>query len=152
MDCPPFRVLTNEALLTLAGSPDMELHQVRGLPGGIARRSGGLIREAIQRGTTGPEVQRPWRPRDNPWGPESNARLRSLKAWRIRQGDSLGLDPSLLWPAVSLERLALHWNGSAAQYIDGGAHEVRDWQRREFSEELRTALVQAYEAEDAGPA
>ena len=149
MDCPPFRVLTNEALLTLAGAPDLELHQVRGLPGGIARRSGDLIREAIQRGTTGPEVLRPARARDNPWGPESNARLRSLKGWRTRHGALLDLDPALLWPAASLERLALHWNGSAAQYIDGGAHEVRDWQRREFSQELRTALVQAYEEDDS---
>jgi hypothetical protein len=62
------------------------------------------------------------------------------------------LDPALIWPAASLERLALHWNGSAAQYLDGGAHEVRDWQRWEFSQELQTALVQAYEAEDGGSA
>lgn len=149
MDCPPFQVLTNEALLNLSSEPGLELHKVRGLPGGIARRAGDLIREAIHRGTSGPEIVRPPQPRDNPWGPESNARLRSLKGWRIRQGDSLDLDPALIWPAASLERLALHWNGSAAEYLDGGAREVRDWQRREFSRDLRTAMVQAYERDDA---
>ena len=145
MDCPPFQVLTNEALLTLAGSPGLELHKVRGLPGGIARGVGDLIREAIQRGTSGPEILRPSRPRSNPWEPEAQARLQSLKGWRTRQGASLDLDPALLWPAASLERLALHWGGSAAESPDDGAQEVRDWQRHEFSQDLRQALVQAFD-------
>ena len=144
MDCPPFRVLTNEALLTLAVSPSLELRKVRGLPGGIARRAGDLIRDAIQRGTSGPEIHRPHRPRNNPWEPGAQARLQSLKRWRIRQGASLDLDPALLWPAASLERLAQNWNGSTTESPDEGAPEVRDWQRREFSQELRQALLQAF--------
>ena len=59
MDCPPFRVLTNEAMLILADSPGMGLHKLRGLTIGIARQAGGRIREAIQRGMCGPGVQRP---------------------------------------------------------------------------------------------
>lgn len=152
MDCPPFRVLTNEALVTLAGSPDLEFHKVRGLPRGLARQAGDLIREAIKRGMSGPEVVRPPRPRNNPWDPEAQARLQSLKGWRIRLGDSLDLDPALLWPAASLERLALGWNGSTAESLDEGAQEVRDWQRREFSQQLRQALVQAYDTDDPGAA
>ena len=151
MDCPPFRVLTNEALLNLAGSPDLELHQVRGLPSVIARRAGDRIREAIQRGRCGPEVDRPPQPRYRPWEPEAQARLQSLKVWRTRQAAALDLDPALVWPAASLERLALGWNGSAAESLDHGAQDVRNWQRREFSQELRQALVQAFGADVPGP-
>ena len=60
------------------------------------------------------------------------------------------MDPALLWPAVSLERLALGWNGSADESPDEGAQEVRDWQRREFSQDIRQALIQAFEGNDSG--
>ena len=151
MDCPPFRVLTNDALLILANSPDLELHKVRGLPIGIARRAGEHIREAIQRGRYGPEVRQPSQPKNKPWEPETRARVKLLKLWRSQQGASLGLDPALVWPAASLERLAHYWNGSAAESPDAGAQEVRNWQRREFSQALQQALVQAFGAETSGP-
>ena len=151
MDCPPFRVLTNEALLILANSPDLELHKVRGLPIGIARRAGEHIREAIQRGRYGPEVRQPSQPKNKPWEPETRARVKLLKLWRSQQGASLGLDPALVWPAASLERLAHYWNGSAAESPDAGAQEVRNWQRREFSQALQQALVQTFGAETSGP-
>ena len=150
MDCPPFRVLTNDALLILANSPDMELHQVRGLASEIARQAGDLIHEAIHRGMCGPGVSRPPQPKNNPWEPEAQARLQSLKLWRSRRAASLGLDPALVWPAPSLERLALGWNGSTAESPDVGAPEVRSWQRHEFSQELRQALVQAFGRDKSG--
>ena len=149
MDCPPFRVLTNEALLILADSPDLELHKVRGLPVGIARRAGEQIQEAIQRGLGGPEVRRPPQSENKFWEPETQARVKLLKLWRLRQGNSLGLDPALVWPAASLERLAHYWNRSATESLDDGAQEVRDWQRREFSQALRQALVQAFGVENS---
>lgn len=150
MDCPPFRVLTNDALLILANSPDMELHQVRGLASEIARQAGDRIHEAIHRGMCGRGVSGPPQPKNNPWEPEAQARLQSLKLWRSRQAASLGLDPALVWPAPSLERLALSWNGSTAESPDVGAPEVRSWQRHEFSQELRQALVQAFGWDKSG--
>ena len=150
MDCPPFRVLTNEALLILAGSPGMGLHQVKGLTSGIARQAGDRIREAIQRGMCGPVVHRP-QSKNTSWEPEARARLQSLKVWRARHGASLGLDPALVWPAASLERLAHQWNGSTAESPDGGAQEVRSWQRREFSQELRQALVRVFCTRNSDP-
>jgi len=150
-DCPPFRVLTNEALLILADSPDLELHKVSGLPTGIARMTGERIREAIQLGRNGPEVRRPPQPKNKPWEPETQARVKLLKLWRLQEGAALGLDPALVWPAASLERLAHFWNGSATEPPDGGAHEVRNWQRREFSQALRQALNNAFDAECSGP-
>ena len=152
MDCPPFRVLTNQALLMLADSPGLQLHNVRGLPSGIARRAGDRIREAIQRGRCGPEVHRPSSPKNYQWEPEAQARLQLLKRWRLRQAASLDLNPALVWPSASLERLALRWNGPSAKSPDDGAQDVRHWQRREFSQGLQQALVQAFGADNSDPA
>ena len=96
-------------------------------------------------------MRQPSQPKNKPWEPETQARVKLLKLWRLRQGASLGLDPALVWPAASLERLAHYWNGSAAESPDDGAQEVRNWQRREFSQALRQALVQAFGAENSGP-
>ena len=151
MDCPPSRVLSNEALITLADTPDMELHKVSGLPVGIASRAGVYIREAIDRGMCGPLVRRPRQPKNRPWEPEAQARVKLLKLWRSQQGTSLGLDPALVWPAASLERLADSWDASAVGSPDHGAYEVRNWQRHEFSQALRQALNHAFGAEDSAP-
>ena len=96
-------------------------------------------------------MDRPSQPENNPWEPEAQARLQLLKRWRLRQAESLDLNPALVWPASSLERLALRWNGSAADSPDNGAEEVRSWQRREFSQELRQALVEAFGADSSDP-
>ena len=66
------------------------------------------------------------------------ARLRSLKAWRSRLGEDLGLDPSLLWPTVSLERLARQPRDLQSELT---APEVRDWQKREFATSLTRPLA-----------
>ena len=147
MNCPPFRVMTNEALLTLADSPDLQLHRVRGLPIGIARRTGEQIQEAIQRGRDGPIMHHPRQPKKKPWEAEAQARLKLLKAWRFQQGAALGLDQALVWPTASLERLAHYWNRATNESPDGGAPEVRNWQRREFSHALRQALTHAFDVE-----
>jgi len=59
--------------------------------------------------------------------------LKGLKAWRIAEGKALGLDPSLLWPMISLERLA-RAPGTLDEEI--GAPEVRQWQRRHVAAKL----------------
>ena len=69
---------------------------------------------------------------------EAKPRLQALKQWRSGLGARLKLDPALLWPAASLERLS-----RKPRTIDQemGAREVRRWQREEFGEELRAALT-----------
>jgi hypothetical protein len=60
-----------------------------------------------------------------------------LKTWRESLGQDLGLDPSLLWPTVSLERLAKAPGSFAAEV---NSPNVREWQRREFSVSLEIYL------------
>jgi len=111
LDWPPFRVLSNETLLFLAQRSDTPLPRVPGLSSSRMAQAGERLQAAIDRGRSGPGLHRPRMPkRDNPWTPEAQALLRRLKKWRTERGAMLGLDPALLWPAASLERLALQPN------------------------------------------
>ena len=150
LDCPPFKVLSNEALTHIALSSSTSsaalIEGIAGLSPLVMRRWGTLIRDAIARGQQGPEYHRaPRERRERTWTPESKERLQRFKRWRAARGAALGLDPALLWPAPSLERRALH----GALHIGGGENrrppldepEVRDWQRREFEAELEAIAL-----------
>lgn len=158
LDCAPFRVMGNESLLQLAlsvaseagagpGQEEFSLSHVTGLSPQLLRRSGDSLREAIERGSRGPVFQRPHRPKnDNPWTPQARRRLQELKKWRIERGEKLGLDPALLWPAVSLERMACHPESQEAELTGNGTPAngtdvVRSWQRQEFAEEIQKVLT-----------
>ena len=147
LDCPPFRVMSNQVLVDIAQSCStpsgalLEGEDLAGLSPLLVRRWGTLIRVAIARGREGPEYHRPPRKRsERSWDTESKVRLKRFKQWRVARGAALGLDPSLLWSAVSLERWALH----GSLHTGGGENrrplvdepEVRAWQRREFEAEL----------------
>ena len=65
-------------------------------------------------------------------------RLAKLKQWRIAQGKQLSLDPALLWPMKSLQRIARSPDKLESEMLDP---EVRRWQRKEFGKSLRRALA-----------
>ena len=56
-----------------------------------------------------------------------------MKQWRKSQGESLELDPSLLWPTVSLGRISRQSGNMEDEFSEP---EVRDWQIKEFGEGL----------------
>ena len=65
------------------------------------------------------------------------ARLTRLKRWRADLGAASEVDPSILWPMRSLERLARSPGSLDAECASA---EVRAWQRERFSESLRREL------------
>ena len=133
-DMPVHQAASNDDLLTVAQSDGVV---ERGIGGMLARRCFGELVDAIQRGMDGPEEPKPERPDapPEPWTPDSRERLRSLKQWRGRLSNELGIAVSHLWPTPSLERLALQPNRIDHE-LAGGEGEVRRWQRAEFGEEL----------------
>ena len=139
---PHFRVIPDMALLALAAKPDSDLLNVRGL-GMFARgRLATGLRDAIKEGKAAEPIRRPSRPRARrpsrqEWEGAGN-RLAKLKAWRIERGKRLSLDPSLLWPMSSLQRLSRFPDSLEAE-LD--APEVKRWQRAEFEDSLRQALA-----------
>ena len=91
-------------------------------------------------GIAGPPVERPRVPRERVSAQELARRLaalKDLKTWRTEQAALLSLDPALIWPMVSLERLA---RDPMALDDEVHAQEVRNWQRARIAPLLRAKL------------
>ena len=140
-DRPPFQVMSNETLVTLAQYPPRSggaagLSQPAtdtGLPHEAPSWLVAEIGEAIERGWSGPEFHRP-QATGGDWArnEEQDHRLRALKTVLADFGENLDLDPSLLWPTVSLERIAAAPEAWRTELFDEATPEVRQWQRRQF--------------------
>jgi ribonuclease D len=65
-------------------------------------------------------------------------RIETLKAWRARKGQELGLDPSVLLPQRLIERVA---DQAPREVADLGKVEgLRRWRVEAFGNELLAAL------------
>ncbi len=144
-DRPPFQVMNNETLVMLARYPRQsgsrsqasQLVEETGLP---HETPGWLVTEiadAIERGWSGPEFYLPQGANGSQARTEEqNNRLRMLKTPIADCGLKFGLDPSVLWPSVSLERMALAPEDWRQELFGESTPEVRQWQRREFGDTL----------------
>ena len=150
LDRPVFKVAPDSALVALASDPKADVASVKGM-GWFARPPASRrLKAEIKQGLESepvvlPELTRNGeartsfpRTRERAEQTRAEARLRKLKSWRRKLGRELELDPSLLWPRVSLERLARD-PSSVPSELD--SPEVRDWQRSEFSESLRKVVA-----------
>ena len=139
LDRPPGYVLPAHALVHLAAHPDTAMEDVPGMSPTLVRRYGRGVRAAIKAGVASPPLRRP-RPQQ-PLFPRmtkaESARLTQLKRWRANLGAELEVDPSILWPMRSLERLA---RAPESLDVECASVEVRAWQRERFAEPLRRAL------------
>ena len=137
---PPFKIISNGKLVELAASPERDLAATGGL-GRFGRGADmGRLRAAIHEGLKEgpvrlPKRERPISPRLGPGERDiAAARFQKLKDWRADKGAALGIDPPLVWSAVSLERLA-RLPQSLEEEIAGP--DVRAWQAGEFGASLR---------------
>ena len=139
---PPAFVIPNAALGELAANPALDPADAPSMPPAVARRQGEKMRRAVKRGLAAPQVRRP--PSEHPARPRPtraeaarmSARLKRLKQWRTAEAARLSIDPALVWPMRSLERLSRDPR-AIAEEID--SPEVRRWQAREFGAGLRAA-------------
>jgi len=144
-DMPPFKILSDAVLTTIAASGQEDLSEIEGIPANPLRRYGKRLQRARDRGLAAPPVTRPRNGSSNSNGVDSRPtreqidRLRDLKAWRNEKGEKLDLDPALIWPMQSMEKLAR--DPSLLDSETGeGASVVREWQAREFQDSLAVAL------------
>ena len=79
-------------------------------------------------------------PRFNAWTPDCRERLQLLRERRTSLATHLQIDPALVWPAPSLERIALKPETWRAEILEDGTKEVRAWQREEFSKPMMELL------------
>ncbi len=134
---PPFFVLPDAALIFLAVNPLADLKDVPGLGQTGLKRFGFGLLQAVQRGITAPHVTRPRSVRTLRPTEEQVQRLTKLKEWRTSLGSSFAIDPSLLWPLLSLERLSRDPGSLSAELT----HEsIRRWQRDVVASSLQACL------------
>ena len=153
IDRPLFKVVQDSALIQLASEPETNLSRVKGLSRRYSRKPGSRrLRAAINEGRRSDPLSMPTPKsrfeRSSPdEGKRITARLRRLKKWRRDLGLRYGLDPSLLWPTVSLQRMARDSNELGIEFASS---EVRTWQRSEFGQSLNRELESIW-ARDINP-
>ena len=124
---PHFYIVPDAELISLAMNPG-EAGRQRIVPG---------LEKALREGMAAPPVSRPSPVEYERMSPEQSQRLGRLKAWRMALGVTLSLDPSLLWPMASLERLARAPDIFDAELASAG---IRRWQRDRFAAALGACL------------
>ena len=134
---PPFYVVPDAALVSLAMSPTATLSNVPGLGQTGLQRFGRGLQQAIRDGLAAPSIHRPPPVAAERLSHEQIQRLTHLKAWRVSLGATLSLDPSLLWPTASLERLA---KAPHSLCVELTSADIRRWQRDRFALALRAYL------------
>jgi ribonuclease D len=135
---PPFFVLPDTALIFLATSPPQtNLSEVPGLGQTSLKRFRQGLQQVLHNGLTAPPIQRPPRIKSEHASEEQIQRLSRLKEWRTSLGSSLSLDPSLLWPLPSLERLA---KAPDTLSVELTSDNIRHWQRDVVAPYLQSCL------------
>ena len=146
---PPYYVLPHETLVHLASNPTADLAQLPSLRKQVGSRFGTLLSAALHRGLADPPISNPIYYSMAPATQVETDRLQILKKWRANLGMQLSIDPPLVWPKASLERL-----GKAPHTLSAELQspEVRQWQCEQFATSLRASLAQLNEAPHNLPA
>jgi len=144
LDRASFRVLSNEALLALAGNPPRVREALGSIPGVGERlvvQRGDALLAAIERGLAVPDKELPRFPRGERRTPDPNleARVERLKAARNAAAARLGLDPGVLCPKGTFEAVA---RGKVKSTADLSAvPDMRQWQIAVLGDDFVKALA-----------
>ncbi len=136
---PLFFVLPDATLVFLATNLQADLSEVPGLGQTGLKRFGQGLQQALHNGITAPPIQRSPPTKFVRTSKEEVKRLRHLKEWRTSLGSRLSLDPSLLWPLTSLERIA---KAPDTLSVEISSDNIRHWQRDVVASSLQACLRQ----------
>ena len=134
---PPTLLIPNVVLSSLANNPTMSLAEVPSLGQIGLKRFGRGLRKALHNGFIAPPINRPPAISAKRLNNIQIKRLGLLKTWRMSLGETLSLDPSLLWPKASIERLA---RAPDTLEIELKSKDVRRWQHEQFASSLQGFL------------
>jgi len=142
-DRPPFKILSEETLVRLAGAAPGDpqaLAQVSGCTPKVIARWGDAILETVARSLARPDDELPRiEPRPRPRIPAAvERRLERLKQWRGEAAPRFGLEPGLLLPNRLITAIALAGPRDVGDLVrvDG----VRRWRAETFGGEIVAAL------------
>jgi ribonuclease D len=127
---PPQYIMPDSTLVHLAENPESDLSKTPGLGQAKLNQFGMGLQRALRKGLAKPPI---YREKPERMGVKEQERLKRLKAWRASISTSLFLDPSLIWPTVSLERISIAPN---TLDIELKSSDIRHWQRERFVSSL----------------
>jgi ribonuclease D len=144
-DRPPFKIVSNDALLGLAAQPPRntaELARARLLPPRLTAEAPSLL-EAVTRALAAPDAELPAPPlRQRPiLPPQVRRRIEALREWRAAEAARLELDVAVVLPQRLLDRVA-----EAAPADTAGLQAVaglRHWRVRCFGAGMLAVLADA---------
>jgi ribonuclease D len=143
LDRASFRVMPNEALLLLAGTPPASKEILKTLPGVSPRlvdQRGDALMDAMARGLAVPEKELPRFPRGERRQQDAafDARVEKLKATRNKAAEHLRLDPGVLCAKGTLEAVA---RANPKTMADMRAvPDIRKWQAEVLGKDFLAAL------------
>ncbi len=142
-DAPPFRVLSDQMLISIARCIPRDLEQLKqaGVPARVVARSGREILRAVAKGAKAshfviPRAARTPRPKPDPVFDRRVARLKQLRDERAK---SLSLPAGILCPNGTLQALARAAPTDTVSLKD--VNELRDWQRKAIVEKAILSAV-----------
>jgi len=144
LDRPPFKVMSNEAILALARDPGRRPEELPGASRHWLAEAAGGLKDAARRGAKAPPVTHPSKTKrsPNPWYGEARERWQRMHAARLGAAKALGIGAAVLWPTKSLEAIALDPACAAAELSGESGFGVRKWQRQVFGPAVEAALAQ----------
>jgi ribonuclease D len=96
-DCPPFKVISNETMVTIARSTPREksdLGEIRGISPTMIRRYGATLLDLVTQGTQAKLPHPPTQPRPGP--PDVMERYSALREWRKGRASQRGVDSDVI--------------------------------------------------------
>ena len=143
-DRPPFKIVGDSVLVAIARKPHSDYSEIKGIGAwgrpGVSNRIRKIVTDALAQEPVERPVSKSIRksPMSNKEREKANIRLKDLKEWRKAIGENLEVDPSLLWPTNSLNRLSRNPDSFETEVYET---EIRSWQRLEFGDKLEEKLT-----------
>jgi len=144
LDRASFRVLSNEALVIVAGAQPCDteaLRSCRGVSERLVEQRGGAILAAVAAGLAVPERDLPRFPRGERRTPDPTfeRQVERLKAVRNAAAARLGLEPGVLCPKGTLEAVARAHPSAVGSLSE--VPEIRRWQIEVLGQDFLAALA-----------
>ncbi len=140
---PVFKIMSTRALLRLANEKPKtvaDLQKKDFLSDRQTSMYGESVIAAIQKGMEVSEKELPIYPRQKApvMRPEIPGRVKAIKKWRDQLAEELHIDPSMLFNRALMTAIAMKRPNNLTSL--GEVEGIRNWQKKEFGEEIITIL------------
>lgn len=142
-DRPPFKVLSNQALMKLTQAKPTTLDRLGEL-NALSKKQlnmyGDELVAAVQQGLNTPQETLPRYPRKKAptLSPKAPEQIRAIKRWRNHQAQKMELDPALLLNKSQISAIAAKNPRTLTQL--SGIPDLRNWQRKAFGPDILKIL------------